>query len=615
MQGLSEGVPRRALIIAIERYPAMQQASVLRGTTKSARDFATWLVKDKGLDPKSLYICARRGKFPAGANLFETTRKGIKDAICSLVADGRDQTEELYVFYSGHGFLAYLNSQDPGLNVLVPADFENETKSMDLPIRLDELQKKLKLWLGGECHFYFIDACRTKVEGEVSILGLQLELATKGKGERYALYSAVNGGPAMVDSGFAAALLEGLRGSLEAAEFIDEKWYVTLHSLRRYLESKLGRSLEEDGQGAIVLAEAVAKKRGKPVCEIVAHEGKKRGKYRVVLHSAQRKEKTRSFNFTGSKYLLSVPEGDWGIRLFDGAKEWPRLIPTGKIDLSSAGRVVFTKRAQDALAGRGPVPIASSIEDVETETRTTWKRLVDTAIASDVKVSRGEGPEIRVLLANEVDGGAVFACLNEGESPNWQESSRNADEFHRFRFNRASGSKIATFAFASGLTTSIATFAAEGWVTLMLVHRDRQQKLAIAQVLIPDASESPMLRMAFEIQENPSRIFERELYEGTGEPITRLFGYWKHGARTGIKTDVKFPDLIAIRHRPNEGTHYLKGVPLLLDNLLSVPGWEERIPFPATRLDYSSVWTCWRGAMNGPELDRRMHYQSKGTLL
>src|SRR5215831_13745953 len=227
---------RRALIIAVETYEQMQ--SVLDGTTEAACEFAKWLIAYKSIKPQHIYVCATGKGFPKGTRAFAATREGIKEAIAEL-ATGRDSTEELYVFFSGHGLLVRLNGDDPGVDTLLPADFKSVSMSMDKPIQLEELQQKLKMWIGGEAHLYFIDACRNEAEGERTGLGMKLERARKGRRERYALYSTVPGGAASVNSGFAAALVSALKGDPGAAVEVDGRLRITLHSLRSYLEAKL----------------------------------------------------------------------------------------------------------------------------------------------------------------------------------------------------------------------------------------------------------------------------------------------------------------------------------------------------------------------------------------
>src|SRR3954468_24235311 len=94
----------RALIISIEHYPeAAALASRIDGATVSAEQFFVWLTSVKQVQSPNIYVAASGGTC-AGANLFATQRERIVDAIAALVAAGKDQTEELYVFFSGHGY-------------------------------------------------------------------------------------------------------------------------------------------------------------------------------------------------------------------------------------------------------------------------------------------------------------------------------------------------------------------------------------------------------------------------------------------------------------------------------------------------------------------------------
>src|SRR5262249_47070237 len=120
------------------------------------------------------------------------TRDEIKDAIIALDAAGKDNTPELYVFFSGHGFFYTDTGGRVTANVLVAADFRNRAHSGDKCVNIDELRKELRLCMGKGDHFYFIAPCRNEIPStdiEVVGLGLRLKRSVTGDPTVYTLYS------------------------------------------------------------------------------------------------------------------------------------------------------------------------------------------------------------------------------------------------------------------------------------------------------------------------------------------------------------------------------------------------------------------------------------------
>src|SRR5690349_22372840 len=88
-------MPIRAVIIAVEHYPNMSAAGLakqLEGSIDDANKFRDWLIAQKKVDPANIVLCT------------DATHDQISNAFRKLVDQGQDSTEELYVFYSGHGF-------------------------------------------------------------------------------------------------------------------------------------------------------------------------------------------------------------------------------------------------------------------------------------------------------------------------------------------------------------------------------------------------------------------------------------------------------------------------------------------------------------------------------
>src|SRR5438132_6221816 len=96
-------MPSRALIVAIENYPdAEDVARTLPGTVDGGNHFLDWLITTKKVNPRHILYCADRD---VPGRTADTTRAAITESLSELVAGGKETgTEELYVFFAGHGF-------------------------------------------------------------------------------------------------------------------------------------------------------------------------------------------------------------------------------------------------------------------------------------------------------------------------------------------------------------------------------------------------------------------------------------------------------------------------------------------------------------------------------
>src|SRR5437016_363134 len=139
----------RAVILGVQSYPRMAADGLLdnlEGTLEDAANFQQWLLTKKKVLPANIVSCQN------------PTKSEIAVAFRNLVDAGHDNTEELYVFYSGHGF-SYMDSpitQKPA-DILVGSEFENVRDSGDSCLKLQEIQYALYQCLGPGNHFYFID--------------------------------------------------------------------------------------------------------------------------------------------------------------------------------------------------------------------------------------------------------------------------------------------------------------------------------------------------------------------------------------------------------------------------------------------------------------------------
>ncbi|MGB8246167.1 MAG: hypothetical protein WCF76_20080, partial [Pseudolabrys sp.] len=98
----------RALIIAVEHYPRVVGggiAKTLPGTLQAGLRFKDWLLKKwkqekrNGADSQLIFCSEPVQPGDSGASSSE-----IRMALLSLKERGQSATEELYVFFSGHGF-------------------------------------------------------------------------------------------------------------------------------------------------------------------------------------------------------------------------------------------------------------------------------------------------------------------------------------------------------------------------------------------------------------------------------------------------------------------------------------------------------------------------------
>ena len=118
-------MPPRALIIGIETYPqAVDLAPAITGAAEGAAQFYDWVTTAKGVLPPDTYVCASGGAY-AGAHRFGTEREAIVDAIAALVGAGQDQTDQLFVYFSGHGYGFKESLERRAVDVLIGSDYRD----------------------------------------------------------------------------------------------------------------------------------------------------------------------------------------------------------------------------------------------------------------------------------------------------------------------------------------------------------------------------------------------------------------------------------------------------------------------------------------------------------
>ena len=205
----------RCLVIAIEQYSSAEGLSPkLEGTTSAAFDFIQWMVTVQCVSPNQIWLCADPSLTVAGVNRFGTQRSDVRKAIVSLTTNARNQTRQLYLFISGHGFAFSTSAFADPADMLVCSEYAELATGGDACVGIPELQRMLSYWIGGADHFYFVDCCRNLID-QTRISPVTLALSLPSAGDRpfvHTLYSTTSGTQAFTTSGFGKSLLDGLNG-------------------------------------------------------------------------------------------------------------------------------------------------------------------------------------------------------------------------------------------------------------------------------------------------------------------------------------------------------------------------------------------------------------------
>ena len=314
---------KRAFIIAIERYAQMQEGlnTTLPDTHKHALEFRDWLTGTQGLAPEDICFCAEDAALPGRTS--DATRAAIKRELKRFKDVAKDATEDLYFYFSGHGF-CYLNIDEvPSADVILAADYVKRDESGDACFKLDEIQKWLKMCLGsvtagnGRCgHYYFIDACRNMVsEREIVVapLGYPYEISVRKKAPVYTLYSTTTGAVASAASAFPEALLDGLRGKGHAKRWYEGTFAVLFDSLRGYVERRLETELEprtEGGDGVIRKLDPGLEY----TCAVTVKNATAQDEFQVQIRN-ELNQVVQTFTFTGSSRQFKAPPDEYSVQV------------------------------------------------------------------------------------------------------------------------------------------------------------------------------------------------------------------------------------------------------------------------------------------------------------
>jgi hypothetical protein len=259
----------RALIIAVEHYPRVVGggiAKTLPGTLQAGLRFKDWLLKKwkqekrNGADSQLIFCSEPVQPGDSGASSSE-----IRMALLSLKERGQSATEELYVFFSGHGF-SFFDKPGSRADILITSDFEQPALSPQCCLNLDEMVLWLRGHLGPGRHYYFVDSCRNPLTTkQIQIAGLlPIDPQASGDASTFLLQSTVEGATAAVGGPFPAALLDGLRGRGRAKTWdakVSDAMFVRYDTLRSYLKGAAApdqqitsKTAGTDGESDAILA-------------------------------------------------------------------------------------------------------------------------------------------------------------------------------------------------------------------------------------------------------------------------------------------------------------------------------------------------------------------------
>jgi hypothetical protein len=271
-------MPARALIIAIESYPAVTGgglATTLAGTLQAGLDVERWLRakwKADGIpDAETAVLFCSEPRQPLGRG---ATTDDIKQALLDLQQAGARATDELFVFFSGHGF-AYSSPERGRADFLIAADFKNPALSAKCCLKLDGIVAWLRDQLGPGRHVYFIDACRNLL-GPAQItpgeFDVPIQQVADDEPSTFVLQSTTPGAVAAVGSDFPATVLAGLGGRGEAKTYdaaIADEMVVHFGSLQAFVKATLPRQMVTGRTSGVDNAADAVLARIKPIPTVI----------------------------------------------------------------------------------------------------------------------------------------------------------------------------------------------------------------------------------------------------------------------------------------------------------------------------------------------------------
>lgn len=318
----------RAIVIAIQNYSKGKSLPNLPGTNKDAEAFIRWLVDTKGVKPADIFCCAEK---TVKARTTGTTSNEIIAELAKAVSKWADKTEELYFYFSGHGFSYSASAFEKPIDILVASDFVDLATSGRACLKLDEIKTKLWMALGPKHHYYFIDACRNEIPANAinpSDTGLGFPSSQLGVPTVYKLFSTADGAVSKTTSGFTPLLVKGLSGGGRAKGLRSNRMYVIFDQLGAYMKKELqaaGQDVDfsHEGNGEGFLLEL------KPIpdsqLEIKIAKAKPGDEFVLTyktINSPRRKKK-----FKGSSFEFSIFPDDYSFELSHSSASVQRKPP------------------------------------------------------------------------------------------------------------------------------------------------------------------------------------------------------------------------------------------------------------------------------------------------
>lgn len=316
---------KRGFIIAIQTYAQIQEglSNELKGTHEQALAFRRCLIDTLGVDAKNIFFCT---EVPAlEGRTADATRAAIKAEIRRFQQIAKDQTDDLYFYFSGHGFCYTDVDGVPTADVLVASDYVRPEDSGDACLKLDEIQKWLKLCVGvvppaaaptAGAHFYFIDACRNLVSEKaikVFPLGLTYEMSAKRRPPVHTVYSATTGALAKVGSDFPAALIDALTGKGRAKGWYQGTMAVLVDKVRDYIETRLQTSIDSRNDGGTGLLRRI-EPAPEYSCTIAVTNADAGDVYQVEVKN-EKNQLIDAFEFSGPSHVFKKVPDDYFVRV------------------------------------------------------------------------------------------------------------------------------------------------------------------------------------------------------------------------------------------------------------------------------------------------------------
>jgi hypothetical protein len=364
---------RRALIIAIENYPDMASSMTrtLPGTLEAGRKFRTWLQQkwaSEGVPPddQEVIFCSE----PQESNERKATAAVIRAALRELRDHGQGSTDELFVFFSGHGFAFADNRQDT-VDYILTSDCASPADSPGCCLPVHQLVDWLRTHMGPGRHYFFIDACRnvlTIEQADPGSLGVPKGPFGNGEPSTFLLQSARPGNVAAVSSPFPGALLSGLGGAGIAKDYdfgaSSTAMFVTFESLYKFVRTAFkDQPPRREAGGDVTEREAVLATIDPipTVTRIVRVDGASpTDRVQLIIRGKEGPQRAeRRIAFTGvEQQLTDLPPDRYKVMLeIDGALVEP---VSAELNTFEDGGPLSFKKAGPAPPG--PAPLSFEVE-------------------------------------------------------------------------------------------------------------------------------------------------------------------------------------------------------------------------------------------------------------